>query len=389
MKYPLICDTWNDTELASIQKVVRSNRFSMFEEVSTFESEFASFFNSKYAVCVNSGSSANMIAIAAMFFYSELKRGDEIIVPSVGWSTTYAPLFYLGLKPVFVDIDFNTLNIDTNKIEEKINEKTKAILTVNLLGCPSNFDMLNSLAKKYDLMLLEDNCESMGAMHDNKFCGTYGIGGTFSFFYSHHITTIEGGMILTDDFEFYNICISLRSHGWLRGVDEKSKIYDDSYSDDFRKMFWFVLPGFNVRPTEFTGAIGKDQLKKFPQFLKQRKSNFKYFSEKISKIEGIRTQEFSEGNSSFSFALYSEVDADSKEKFLQLKRLIKETDIEFRPIASGNITRHPMMKHMHTDQVKQVISDHVDTYGFMVGNHPVCIKDRIDYLIDKIKTLYK
>ena len=109
MKYPLIYDTWNDVELASIQKVVRSNRFSMFEEVSTFEAEFANFFNSKHAVCVNSGSSANMIAIAAMFFHSELNRGDEIIVPSVGWSTTYAPLFYLGLKPVFVDIDFNLM----------------------------------------------------------------------------------------------------------------------------------------------------------------------------------------------------------------------------------------------------------------------------------------
>lgn len=386
--YSLIQDTWDAEEIKSIHAVIDSNRFSMGPKVKEFENKFADFFNVKHAIFVNSGSSANLIAIAALRFYKDkLSFGDEIIVPSVGWSTTYSPLFYSGFVPKFVDISSDSFNINSDKIIEAINSKTKAIFVVNLLGKSCDFNKIKKICAEKNLLLIEDNCEAMGATYENKYCGTHGLAGTFSFFYSHHITTIEGGMITTNDDEFADICISLRAHGWLRDISVNSHLYDKSVSD-FKRLFWFVLPGFNVRPMEFQGAIGSIQLNKFNVFLTHRKNNLNYFHEKISKYDFISTQTYDDEHSGFSFPIIVDATHDDRDNLLNTLRINK---IEARPIASGDITKHPFMDFWHSAIRRDSfpVSEWMDANGFMVGNHPTDMRDNIDYLFKVIDKHYK
>jgi CDP-6-deoxy-D-xylo-4-hexulose-3-dehydrase len=386
--YPLISDSWNKKETQAINDVIKSNRYSMGPKVREFEINFAKKFGSKYAVCVNSGSSANLLAIAALFFFEKgLKKGDEIIVPSVGWSTTYSPLFYLGLNPIFIDIDKKTLNIDVSKVENAITPRTKAIFTVNLLGKSSDSNALLKLCNKYKINLIEDNCESMGAKLEDKFTGTFGLAGTFSFFFSHHITTIEGGMVLTNSKYFYDILKSIRAHGWMRELDNNSHLYDQKVSD-FKKLFWFILPGFNIRPTEFTGAIGTSQLRKFDNFIKIRRKNLCYFNKRISGSKFFYTQEYDPGHSAFSFPLI--LKKPNKDLFNRIIKLLKKNNIECRPIASGDITKQPFIKYFENPKgLKNKNAAYIDNYGFMVGNHPTAIEDRIDFLFEILSELDK
>ena len=227
---------------------------------------------------VSSGSAANLIATATLFYTKSpmLKRGDEVIVPAVSWSTTYFPLQQYGLKLKFVDIDLDTLNYDLDALESAITSNTKMIMVVNLLGNPNDFDVINNLIKDKDIFIFEDNCESMGAEYKGKKTGTFGIVGTFSTFFSHHMSTMEGGFVTTDDEELYHILLSMRAHGWTRNLPQQNHISNKS-NDWFKESFNFVLPGYNVRPVEMSGAIGIEQLKKLPLFLKQRRKNAKLF----------------------------------------------------------------------------------------------------------------
>ncbi|EAH5200900.1 aminotransferase class V-fold PLP-dependent enzyme, partial [Campylobacter upsaliensis] len=201
MNYTLASSTWDEKELKAIQEVIDSDIFTMGEKVAKFEKDFAKFTGSKYAVMTSSGSTANLIATAALFYTknSKLKRGDEVIVPAISWSTTYYPLYQYGLKLKFIDVDLYTLNYDLEALKEAISDKTKMIVCVNLLGNPNDFDVINAMIKDKDIILLEDNCEAMGATYKGKQAGTFGIMGTFSTFYSHHMATMEGGFVVTND----------------------------------------------------------------------------------------------------------------------------------------------------------------------------------------------
>lgn len=194
INYPLAADTWGKEEYGAIDRVIKSNRFTMGPEVEKFEEEFADYFGSKYAVMVNSGSSANLIAISAIILSDnyDINYGDEVIVPAVSWATTYTVIHQCGLKLRFVDIDLNTFNLNLDDLENAITENTKAVFAVNLLGNPNDFDRLLKICDDNNLILIEDNCESMGAKYNGKYAGTYGVCGTFSTFYSHHMATMEG-----------------------------------------------------------------------------------------------------------------------------------------------------------------------------------------------------
>ena len=272
--YPLATSTWDDKELQAIQSVIDRDIYSMNDSVAQFEQDFAKFINRKYCVMVSSGSAANLIATAALFYTKNpmLKRGDEVIVPAVSWSTTYFPLQQYGLKLKFVDIDLDTLNYDLEALESAITNNTKMIMAVNLLGNPNDFDVINSFIKDKDIFIFEDNCESMGAEYKGRQTGTFGVMGTFSTFFSHHMATMEGGFVTTDDEELYHVLLSLRAHGWTRNLPQKNHVANKS-DDWFEESFRFVLPGYNVRPVEMSGAIGIEQLKKLPLFLKQRREN--------------------------------------------------------------------------------------------------------------------
>ena len=268
VKFPLATASWGQEELDAMQRVIASGMYSMGANVRAFERDFAQYIGSQHCVMVNSGSSANLLMVAALFYTKnpklKLQRGDEVIVPAVSWSTTYYPLYQYGLKIKFVDIDLHTLNYDLDQLEQAVTDKTRAIMAVNLLGNPNDFERINQIVGKRDIVLIEDNCESLGATYKGKQAGTFGVMGTFSTFFSHHISTMEGGLIVTDDEEMYQILLSLRAHGWTRNLPQQNHVCSDKSDDPFEESFRFVLPGYNVRPLEMEGALGVEQLKRAP-----------------------------------------------------------------------------------------------------------------------------
>lgn len=386
MEYKLASNTWDEKEYESIQRVIDSGNFSMGHEVAKYEKDFAEFFNSKFSVMVSSGSTANLLMIAALFYTSDpkkrLKKGDEVIVPAVSWSTTYFPLQQYGLKVKFIDIDSNTLNFDLAALESAISEKTRVIFAVNLLGNPNDFNKINSLIKDQDIILLEDNCESMGAKFEEKYTGTFGLMGTFSSFYSHHIATMEGGCILTDDEELYHILLCIRAHGWTRNLPDQNHVTGTKSKNSFEESFKFVLPGYNVRPLEMSGAIGQEQLKKLPNFISTRRKNAEIFTELFldSKIFKIQTEI---GNSSwfgFSLIIKKGVEVNRHDVISTLSK----HKIDCRPIVTGNFLKNTSVLEYFNYEIhgNLINSEHLDRNGFFVGNHQIDLVREITYLYE-------
>ena len=379
-KYSLASSTWDNKELEAIQSVIDRDSYTMGDSVKEFEDNFSRFLDSKYTVMVSSGSAANLIATAALFYTKNpmLKRGDEVIVPAVSWSTTYFPLQQYGLKLKFVDIDLDTLNYDLNALESAITENTKMIMIVNLLGNPNNFDVINSFIKDKSIFIFEDNCESMGAKYKGKQTGTFGIMGTFSTFFSHHMATMEGGFITTDDEELYHILLSLRAHGWTRNLPKNNHVANKS-DDWFEESFRFVLPGYNVRPVEMSGAIGIEQLKKLPSFLKQRRKNAKLFVELFKDHPDFIIQKDIDKSSWFGFSMIIRPESTMKRKDVISK--LEKNNIDSRPIVTGNFTRNEVMKYFDYeifDDLKN--ADYLHENGFFVGNSQNDLETEINYL---------
>jgi len=378
--YPLATNSWDEKELQAIQSVIDKDIYSMGDSVAQFEKGFAKFINRKYCVMVSSGSAANLIATAALFYTKNpmLKRGDEVIVPAVSWSTTYSPLQQYGLKLKFVDIDLDTLNYDLDALESAITVNTKMIMVVNLLGNPNDFDVINNLIKDKDVFIFEDNCESLGAEYKGKQAGTFGIMGTFSTFFSHHIATMEGGFVTTDDEELYHVLLSLRAHGWIRNLPQQNHVSNKS-DDWFEESFRFVLPGYNVRPIEMSGAIGIEQLKKLPSFLKQRRENAKLFVELFREHPDFLIQKDIDNSSWFGFSLIIRPDSILKRKDMINK--LQENNIDCRPIVTGNFTKNEVMKFFDYEIHKELKgADYLHENGFFVGNSQVDLSNNIVFL---------
>lgn len=380
INYPLATSTWDTKELEAIQNVINKDMYTMGAGVKEFEENFAKFLDKKYCVMVNSGSSANLIAVAALFYTKQpkLKRGDEVIVPAVSWSTTYYPLHQYGLKLKFVDIDLETLNYDLDALENAVSDNTKMIMAVNLLGNPNDFNKINKIIENKDIILLEDNCESMGAEYCGKQTGTFGIMGTFSTFFSHHMATMEGGFITTDDEELYHIMLSIRSHGWTRTLPKNNQVSNKS-DDWFEESFRFVLPGFNVRPIEMSGAVGVEQLKKLPAFLKQRRENAKLFVKLFLDSKDFIIQRNIDNSSWFGFSFIIKPESNVNRK--DIINLLKEKNIDCRPIVTGNFTRNEVMKYFNYEIHSELKNaEYLHENGFFVGNHQIDLKEEITYL---------
>ena len=385
--YSLASDSWDELEVNAINDVIKSNRYTMGSKVRQFENEFSKFFDVKYSLMLNSGSSANLLAIASLIIDEEtdLNQGDEVIVPAVSWSTTFSPISQYGLKLRFVDIDLNTLNIDENLIESAITKKTKAIFAVNLLGNSCNFKKLKDLCDKYNLLLLEDNCESLGAKYDNKFTGTIGNVGTFSFFFSHHMQTMEGGMLVTNNKKTYELANSMRAHGWIRDLPDDNSLFKKT-GDNFEDSFKFITPGYSIRPLEMSGAIGSVQLRKINSFIDNRRENAKFFNELFKSNENIIIQREIGESSWFGFSIVL------KNKFLgkrsEVLKKLSNANIETRPIVAGNFTKNPTIKYMdHTISGELKNAEYIDENGFFVGNDHRDLKSRILLLHDTINNI--
>ena len=377
-KYPLATATWDQKEIDAMHKVIESGNFTMGEKVDLFERNFSKYIGSQHAVMVNSGSSANLLMIAALFYTKnpklKLKRGDEVIVPAVSWSTTYYPLYQYGLKIKFVDIDIETLNYDLAQLEPAITNKTRLVLAVNLLGNPNDFDCINNIIRDKDIILLEDNCESMGATFNNKKTGTFGVMGTFSSFYSHHISTMEGGIIVTDDEELNQILISLRSHGWTRDLPVKNLICDDKSEDLLEESFRFVLPGYNVRPLELEGALGVEQVKKLPMIISERRKNAKLFVETLSNHPDLLIQKEVGMSSWFGFSIIIRPGSSLTRK--ELVNKLNHLGFEIRPIVTGNFLKNEVIKFFDYEVYGDLKNaEYLDKHGLFIGNQHYSISD--------------
>lgn len=383
-RFPLATSSWDEEEIIALHRVIESDRYSMGNEVAEFEEQFSNYLGSKYAVMVNSGSSANLLMTAALFFTNnaalKLKRGDEIIVPAVSWPTTYYPLSQYGLHLKFVDIDHNTLNYDLEALASAVSGNTKAIMVVNLLGNPNDFDQIESIIRGRDIVIIEDNCESLGARFNGKQAGTFGVMGTFSLFFSHHISTMEGGIIATDDEELYHILLTLRAHGWTRNLPTENRVTGTKSTDLFEESFRFVLPGYNVRPIEMSGALGKTQLSKLPELIQGRRKNGELFTTAMEKHPLFRIQKEVGTSSWFGFSLVLRSDSD-----LDRKKIVKRLNIlgfECRPIVGGNFANSEVMKYIdHSVHGELLNAEYIDKFGLFIGNHHYSIEDAIGTLV--------
>jgi CDP-4-dehydro-6-deoxyglucose reductase, E1 len=364
--YPLSPNSFSNEDILKGANVLFSKNITMGSVTKKFEKEFAKFMGCNYALMVNSGSSANLLAMFALINpkkKNNLKYGDECLIPALCWSTSLWPIIQAGLKPKFVDIDPDTLNLSISDLKKKITKKTKAIMGVHILGNSTNLDELKKIIKRNNLYLVEDTCESLGSKFNEKNLGTFGDFGTFSFYYSHQITAGEGGMIVCNSKENYEIIYSLRSHGWDRDLKNNNK--------DFN----FVNSGFNVRPTDITAAIGLNQFKRLNKFKIIRSKNRKKIINRLKNsikwnnqftfIEPIKKLE----PSWFGLPILINKRYLSKKK--QFLLFLNKNGIETRPIISGNFLNQPSVKLYKLNKQKEIFkgAEEIDKRGFFIGIH--------------------
>ncbi len=364
--------TFGAEEISAATRQMLSTFVTMGKQVKEFEAQYAAEFGNKFALFSNSGSSANLLAIAALSNHlceNRLQEGDEIIVPALSWSTTVWPLIQCKLIPVFVDCDPLTYNIDIASLEKAITAKTKAIMLVHVYGNPCDMEQIMSIAAKHNLQIIEDSCESMGAYYKGKAVGTFGRVATFSTYFSHHITTLEGGITVTDDFKLIEIMRMLRAHGWSRETDEHAK-YCAEYPD-IDPRFIFINLGYNLRATEVQAVMGKAQLPKLKDFVKTRRENSAYYLAEFSSYSDFFDfQQETPGAASSWFGFCFRLKEKCPFKLRDITGFLNSRGIETRPIIAGNMSRHPVMKHYaHRVAGNLVNCDNIMQRGFAIGCH--------------------
>jgi CDP-6-deoxy-D-xylo-4-hexulose-3-dehydrase len=390
-KIPLAAPSFGADEVEDALESMLTTWVTMGDKVRSFEEKFQEYVNSKNAIMVNSGSSANLLALSILtnpLFEDKIERGSSIITPAVTWATTVSPIVNVGCEPLFVDVDLDTLCINTDLLEDAISEKTSCIMPVHLMGHPCDTKKISKLALEKNLRLVEDSCEAHGASIEGKKVGTFGDIGTFSFFMSHHITTMEGGMLVTDNENIAEIGKSLRTFGWTREMEKKKEI-NEKYSH-IDPRFLFVNLGYNLRPTELQGAFGRHQIKKLDSLIQHRRETARYWNERLMKYSDnllLPTRNL-ENHVFFGYAITITENAPFSRKemtdFLELK------GIETRPIMSGNFTEQPVSKLLQWkkhDELKN--SKLIMRNSFFIGNHLQILEKEREYVADTFDEFFK
>lgn len=347
--FPLIFQGFDSTEIVAAVESILDGRLTMGEEVQRFERNFADYIGVEHAVMVNSGSSANLLAVAVAanpLRSRRLSPGDEVLVPAVAWSTSVWPLVQHQLTPVFVDVDPKTLNMDPEDLQRKITSQTRGIMAVHVLGNASPIDQMLDAAQKHDLILIEDTCESLGSRFRGRPLGGYGDFGCYSFYYSHHLTTGEGGMVVCHSQEDYDLLQCLRAHGWSRSLSNRAELEKKYAEVDAR--FMFVNTGYNLRPLEIQAAIGNCQIKKLDAMNATRDRNR---GNLIAALEGhprwkgqFSFPESSPDTEPAWFGFVCMLHSDYERQYKEYLGYLSSKGIENRPIISGNFTRQPGLK---------------------------------------------
>jgi len=384
-KIPLAIPQFGSDEVIESVESLLSTWVTMGKKVRSFESQFKDYVGQKGALMVNSGSSANLLALSALSspnFDNRIKPGDEVICPAVTWPTSVYPILNVGAKPVLVDVDLNTLNVSPETIEDAITPRTKAIMAVHLMGNPCQTDKIKQIADKREINLIEDCCEAHGAKIGNKSVGSFGICSTFSFFLSHHITTIEGGMVLTNNDAILDIATAQRAHGWIREMRNADEIAKEF--PDVDKRFLFYETGFNLRPTEIQGAFGIHQIKKLDGFVKTRRNIAKEWNKSLNKFKDyLILPEEIDGTTHSYFAYPITVKENAPFSRKEITEFLESKLIETRPIAGGNLTEQPSAK-LYDYRVNGDLScsKTIMKNSFFIGIHTGIKKQQQDFVKD-------
>ena len=384
-KIPLAIPQFGSDEVIESIESLISTWVTMGKKVRSFESQFKDYVGQKGALMVNSGSSANLLALSALSspnFDNRIKPGDEVICPAVTWPTSVYPILNVGAKPVLVDVDLNTLNVSSETIEDAITPRTKAIMAVHLMGNPCQTDKIKQIADKREINLIEDCCEAHGAKIGNKSVGSFGICSTFSFFLSHHITTIEGGMVLTNNDAILDIATAQRAHGWIREMRNADEIAKEF--PDVDKRFLFYETGFNLRPTEIQGAFGIHQIKKLDEFVKIRRNIAKEWNKSLNEFKDyLILPEEIDGTTHSYFAYPITVKENAPFSRKEITEFLESKLIETRPIAGGNLTEQPSAK-LYDHRVNGDLSNSktIMKNSFFIGIHTGIKKQQQEFVKD-------
>jgi CDP-6-deoxy-D-xylo-4-hexulose-3-dehydrase len=397
IKVPLNASTFGEDEINAAIAVLRNGQVTMAGKCLEFEEKFAKHLGVKNAIFVNSGSSANLLAFFALansecpeiIGKKRFYPGAEVIVPAVTWSTTIWPIVQAGLVPVLVDSNPQTLQMDLRSVEAAISDKTVAICPVHVLGNAVEMKPLLELAKKHQLWVMEDTCEALGTRQNGKMMGTVGDVGTYSFFFSHHITTIEGGMVVTDNDELAELFRCMRAHGWTRHLRNRKEV--ESRYPEIDPRFLFINSGFNLRPTEINAAFGLHQIDKLEGFNHRRREIAKVWIDEFKPL--IEAKKFvpmqtTSGTDSTWFGF--PVICESRELRDQFQNFLEENGIETRPVICGNLARQPAFKKIPHRVVGQLHgADTVMDRGLFWGSHPLMTQEEIEHVIQTVKRFFK
>ena len=390
-KIPLAAPSFSYDEVEDALDSMLTTWVTMGKKVNSFENKFQEYVDSKNAIMVNSGSSANLLALSTItnpLFENKIEKGSSIITPAVTWATTVSPIVNVGCKPLFVDVDLDTLCINTDLLEESISKDTSAIMPVHLMGHPCDMKKISNIAQQKDLRLIEDSCEAHGASQEGKKVGTFGDIGTFSFFMSHHITTMVGGMLVTDNEEIAEIAKSLRTFGWTREMKKKDEI-NSKYSD-VDPRFLFINLGYNLRPTELQGAFGRHQIKKLDSLIQHRRETARYWNERLMKYSDnllLPTRNL-ENHVFFGYAITITENAPFSRK--KMTDFLESKGIETRPIMSGNFTEQPVSKLLQWEKYGELKNSKlIMRNSFFIGNHLQILEKEKEYVADTFDEFFK
>ncbi len=347
-----------------------------------FEENFSKKIGTKYSIFVNSGSSANLL-IAQTLLEGNFVKNKTIIVPSVSWATTVSPFLQLGFKVILCDSDKDNLGINISHLEKLCKKyKPGSVIVVNVLGHANNFQKILKLKKKFKFQLLEDNCESLGSKISKRSLGTFGLASSHSFYFGHHISTIEGGMISTSNNKFYNVASAIRAHGWSRDMQKsfKKKLEKKFNIDEFKSFFTFYYSGFNIRSSDLNALIGVEQLKKLNKISKIRHNNFIRYKENL--LNFWHQKSSLSLISSFGFATFVK-------NRLEVFRYLRSKKIQTRPLICGNMGQQPFLQKRSIKNNELTNSKKVDKYGIYLPNHANLTLRDIDFVSKVFKKVAK
>jgi len=372
--FPIKDSTFRNKDLIEGIKIIISKDVTMSKVTKKFEKTFSKKIKNPYSLMVNSGSSANLLAFQCLtnpYRKKRLNKGDEVLIPSICWSTSFWPIIQSGLKPVFVDVDRENYNIDLRDLKKKISKKTRVLMLIHVLGVCTNMDKLMKILNKNRIILIEDTCESIGAKYKNKYLGTFGDFSTFSFYFSHQISSVEGGMICCKNKQDEDIIKSLRSHGWTKDLSNQRKI--EKKFKDSNKNFLFINSGFNFRPTDIQSAIGLSQFKSLNNFINIRKINRNKIIKKLTTDKRWNDQvSFIKKDHNVKPSWFG-LSMLINKKFKQSKKIIfnrlDKLGIENRPIISGNFLKQPALRRYSIRQKSKDFpnANYVHEYGLHLG----------------------